>query len=66
MTLARARAAGDGMRAVVYLAVHELHTRWRGWAVLVLLVAIAGGAVLAAAAGALRTATAYPRFLTAS
>jgi putative ABC transport system permease protein len=54
------------MRAVVYLAVHQLHTRWRGWAVLVLLVAIAGGAVLAAAAGALRTATAYPRFLTAS
>jgi putative ABC transport system permease protein len=66
VTLARARAAGDRMRAVVFLAVHELRTRWRGWAVLVLLVAIAGGAVLAAAAGARRTATAYPRFLTAS
>jgi hypothetical protein len=34
--------------------------------VLVLLVAVAGGAVLAAAAGARRTASAYPRLLTAS
>ena len=54
------------MRAVIYLAAHELRARWRGWAVLVLLVAVAGGAVLAAAAGASRTASAYPRFLTAS
>ena len=54
------------MRAAIYLAAHELRARWRGWAVLVLLVAVAGGAVLAAAAGARRTATAYPRFLTAS
>jgi hypothetical protein len=65
-TLARARAAGDGMRAVVFLAAHELRTRWRGWAVLVLLVAVAGGAMLAAAAGARRTGSAYPRFLTAT
>ena len=54
------------MRAVIYLAAHELRARWRGWAVLVVLVAVAGGAVLAAAAGALRTDSAYPRFLTAS
>ena len=54
------------MRAVIYLAAHELRARWRGWAVLVLLVAAAGGAVLAAAAGASRTESAYPRFLTAS
>ena len=54
------------MRAVIYLAAHELRARWRGWAVLVLLVAVAGGAVLAAAAGASRTESAYPRFLTAS
>ena len=54
------------MRAVVYLAAHELRTRWRRWVVLVLLVAVAGGAVLATAAGARRTATAYPRFLIAS
>jgi hypothetical protein len=54
------------MRAVVFLATRELRARWRGWAVLVVLVAVAGGAVLAAAAGARRTATAYPRFLAAS
>jgi hypothetical protein len=54
------------MRAVIYLAAHQLRARWRGWAVVVVLVAVAGGAVLAAAAGALRTDGAYPRFLTAS
>jgi len=54
------------MRAVIFLAAHELRARWRGWAVLVALVAVAGGAVLAAVAGALRTDSAYPRFLTAS
>ena len=54
------------MRAVIYLAAHELRARWQGWAVLVLLVAVAGGAVLTAAAGALRTDTAYPRLLKAS
>ena len=54
------------MRAVALLVAHELRTRWRGWAVLVLLVAVAGGAVLAAAAGARRTSSAYPRFLRAS
>ena len=54
------------MRAVLFLAAHELRARWRGWAVLVALVAVAGGAVLAAAAGASRTDSAYPRFLTAS
>ena len=54
------------MRAVLFLAAHELRARWRGWAALVLLVAVAGGAVLAAAAGASRTDSAYPRFLKAS
>lgn len=54
------------MHAVVYFAAHQLRARWRGWAVLVVLVAVAGGAVLAAAAGASRTASAYTRFLTAS
>jgi hypothetical protein len=54
------------MRAVIYLAARELRARWRGWAALALLVAVAGGAVLAAAAGASRTQSAYPRFLTAS
>ena len=54
------------MRVVLRLVVHEFRARWRGWAVLVLLVAFAGGAVLAAAAGARRTSSAYPRYLQAS
>jgi putative ABC transport system permease protein len=54
------------MRPVIYLAWRELAARRRSWAVLVLLVAFAGGAVLTAAAGALRTDSAYPRFLKAS
>ena len=54
------------MRASMHVAAHELRGRWPGWAVLVLLVAVAGGAVLTAAAGALRTDSAYPRFLKAS
>jgi hypothetical protein len=53
------------MRAVLRLAAHEFHARWKGWAVLVLLTGLAGGAVLTAAAGARRTETAYPRFLEA-
>ncbi len=54
------------MRAVLRVAAHMLRTRWRGWALLALLVAVGGGAVLAAAAGAWRTSSAYPRFLSAS
>jgi hypothetical protein len=51
---------------VLRLVMHEFRTRWQGWAVLVLLVAVAGGAVLTAAAGARRTSSAYPRYLRAS
>jgi hypothetical protein len=54
------------VRAVLLLVAHELRTRWRGWAVLVLLVGLAGGAVMTAAAGARRTSSAYPRYLRAS
>jgi len=54
------------MRAVVAVAAHELRTRWRAWVSLALLVAFAGGCVLAAAAGARRTGSAYQRFLVAS
>ena len=53
------------VRVVLRLVAHELRARWRGWAVLVLLVGVAGGAVLTAAAGARRTDSAYPRFLVA-
>ena len=51
------------MLAVV---THKLRAGWRDWAALALLIALAGGAVLTAAAGAIRTDTAYPRFLAAS
>jgi hypothetical protein len=54
------------MRAVLRLAAHKLRTQWQGWVFLALLVGLAGGAVLTAAAGALRTDSAYPRFLQAS
>ena len=54
------------MRAVLRLVAHEFSARWRGWVLLGLLVGVAGGAVLTAAAGAARTDSAYPRFLVAS
>jgi len=53
------------MRAVLSLTGRELARRWMSWAVLVLLVALAGGVVLTAVAGARRTDSAYPRFLAA-
>ncbi len=53
------------MRVVLRLAGHELRARWLSWAVLALIVGLAGGVVLTAAAGARRTDSAYPRFLTA-
>jgi hypothetical protein len=54
------------VRAVLRLVAHELSARWRGWVLLGLLVGVAGGAVLTAAAGARRTDSAYSRFLVAS
>src|ERR1700759_4010844 len=54
------------MYAVLHLAAHGLRARWRGWVVFALLVAVSGGAVLGAVAGAQRTGSAYPRFLRAS
>ena len=46
------------MLAVARLAAHKLRAGWRGWTGLALIIALAGGAVLAAAAGASRTDTA--------
>jgi len=43
----------------------ELRARWAAWLGLALLLGLAGGAATAAAAGARRTATAYPRFVKA-
>ena len=54
------------MSGVIRLVSHKLRADWRGWGALALLTAIAGGAVLVAAAGATRTDTAFPRFLAAS
>jgi len=54
------------MSPAIRLAAHKLRAGWRGWAALALLTAVAGGAVLTAAAGAIRTDTAYPRFLAVS
>ena len=48
------------------MAHSDLRQRWRSWLALSLLVAIAGGAVMLAVAGARRTDTAYQRFLQAS
>ena len=54
------------MRATLVVAHSDLRQRWRSWLALSLLVAIAGGAVMLAFAGARRTDTAYERFLQAS
>ena len=43
----------------------ELRARWRAWLGLSLAVGVAAGAVLALAAGARRTASAYPRLVAA-
>jgi hypothetical protein len=64
-TTARASEGVMRMRAVLSLAARELRGRWLSWAVLILLVALAGGVVLTAVAGARRTDSAYPRFLAA-
>ena len=44
----------------------EIRTRWRGTLGLALVIALAGAIVLAAVAGARRTESAYPRFVTAT
>ena len=44
----------------------DLRGQWASWALIALLIGLAGGAALTAAAGARRTDTAYPRFLAAS
>jgi len=51
------------MGAVWYRLRAEGRRRWRAWLVLSLLAGLAGGVVLAAAAGARRTDTAYGRLL---
>ncbi|HYB86127.1 MAG TPA: ABC transporter permease [Streptosporangiaceae bacterium] len=54
------------MQAVVRVAAGSLRARRRGWVLIAALVAVGGCAVLASAAGARRTSSAYPRFLRVS
>ena len=51
------------MAAVRVRLATELRSRWKAWLGLTLLIGLFAGAVMAAAAGARRTDTAYPRFL---
>ncbi len=53
------------MGAVWLVFGAEFRRRWRSWLVLAVLIAVVGGLVLAAAAAGRRTATAFPRFVTA-
>src|SRR4051812_39515757 len=54
---------GSAMAAVWMYARAELRVRWRAMVGLALLVGVVSGAAIAAAAGARRTDSAYPRFL---
>ena len=54
------------MTAVLLRVRADLRARWRSWLGLTLIMGLAGGAVLAAAAGARRTDSAYSRFLRSS
>jgi len=56
---------GDVVSAVWMRLRSEIRTRWRSWLGLVLLIGLTGAAATAAAAGARRTETAYPRFVQA-
>jgi len=49
------------MGAVWFRARAELRASWRAWLALTILIGLAGGAAIAAAAGARRTESAYPR-----
>lgn len=51
------------MSAILVRVRAELRGRWRAWFGLALLLGLFGGAIIAAAAGARRTDSAYPRFL---
>ena len=53
------------MGAVWLVFGAEFRRRWRSWLVLAALIAVVGGLVLAAGAAGRRTATTFPRFVTA-
>ena len=51
------------MSAVWVRSIRDLRARWRAWLAIALMAGVAGGVVMAAAAGARRTDTAVSRFL---
>ena len=51
------------MHAVQLIYRAELRRRWRSWLALALLVALAGGSVMAAVAAGRRTSSAFPSFV---
>jgi putative ABC transport system permease protein len=53
------------MKAIRAWTAAEMRSRWKGWLGLALVLGMAGGTVIASAAGARRTDTAYTRFLAA-
>lgn len=59
--------SGDGgdVSAIWIRLRSEARTRWRSWLGLAVLIGLTGGAAVAAAVGAKRTDTAYPRFVQA-
>src|SRR4051812_16528337 len=54
------------MTPIVAFWRSQLRSRWRAWLSLALLLGLAGGVALSAAAGARRTSSAYGRFLRAT
>lgn len=54
------------MAAVLLRLRAEMRSTWRAWLTLTILIGLAGGAATAAAAGARRTDSAYPRFVAAA
>ena len=51
------------MNGILMRGSAELRARWRAWLSLTLMLGLFGGAIIAIAAGARRTDSAYPRFL---
>src|SRR5439155_9940500 len=62
-TGAAGRGSEDRVSAVWMRFRAELRARWLAWLGLALLVGLVGGTAIAAAAGARRTESAYPRFV---
>src|SRR5689334_23069934 len=62
----RSDARPDGLKAVWMCAGRGVRHRWRALVSLTLIAGLGGGAAIAAAAGARRAESAYPRFRVAT